>query len=135
MNAATEVDEAFGEVIDKYTREMAIENGELIDITMSDEWIEAGFKCPVTLSRMVWYKFVEFPEGVWGSSQQGMLKDILSVYDSTVQSRRQNKTLFFEIFVPNGDDQAGVSVVTLKGVCGPGDEGEPVITIMEPYED
>ena len=29
----------------------------------------------------------------------------------------------------------GVRRVTLKAVCGPGDEGEPVVTLMMPEED
>jgi hypothetical protein len=132
MNA---VNEMVADVIETRTWEMAIENGELIDVTMSNEWVETGFKCPVALSRMVWYKYVEVPEGVWGPNQQGILRDILSVYNSTVQSRRQNKTVYFEIFVPNADVPAGVSVVTLKGVRSPDDDGNPAITILERYED
>jgi hypothetical protein len=32
-------------------------------------------------------------------------------------------------------DRKGPSRVQLKAVCGPGDDGEPVITIMTPEED
>jgi hypothetical protein len=39
--------------------------------------------------------------------------------------------VYFDLFVPNGDDKTGVSVATLKGVKGTGDDGEPVVTIME----
>ena len=33
------------------------------------------------------------------------------------------------------NEQLEHETVTLKAVCGPGDEGEPVLTIMLPHED
>jgi hypothetical protein len=135
MNSATEVDEVFGEVIDKYTREMAIENGDLIDVTMSDEWVEAGFKCPVALTRMVWYKYVEVPEGVWDQDQKGRLWDILYLFSIAAKSHRQSDTMYFQLYVRNSNREGLPPLVTLKGVCGPDDNGDLVITIMEKYED
>ena len=131
----TAENEAFEEVIDKYTRAMTIENGELVDVSKSDEAIEAGFKCPVALTRMAWYKYVEVPEGVWGQDQKGRLWDILYILSVAAKSNRQSDTMFFQLHVRNSNREGLPPLVTLKAVCGPGDDGEPVITIMERYED
>ena len=39
-----------------------------------------------------------------------------------------------DLFVRNGDDTAP-KPVKLKAICHPGDEGEPVVTVMLPDED
>ena len=40
--------------------------------------------------------------------------------------------LFYRLIVSDGERQ---DTVKLKSICGPGDEGEPVLTIMVPGED
>jgi hypothetical protein len=46
-------------------------------------------------------------------------------------------TLLFKLYVRNHNRERLNSrdLVTLKAVCGPGDDGEPVVTIMLPDED
>jgi len=44
--------------------------------------------------------------------------------------------MFFEVyFFMDSDGVPKRELVTLKAVCGPGDNGKPVITIMKPDED
>ena len=134
-HAANAVHEVFGEVIDRYTRAQAIEDGNLVDVSTSEEAIEAKFTCPVALTRTVWDKYVQVPEGVWGQDQKGRLWDILYIFSIAARSHRQCDTMYFQLHVRNNNKDGMPPLVTLKGVCGPGDEGEPVITIMLADED
>ena len=54
--------ELFGEVISSYSRAQAIEDGVLVDVSSVAR--EAGIKFPVAMTRTVWGKYVEVPEGV-----------------------------------------------------------------------
>jgi hypothetical protein len=130
-----QVHEVFGEVIDRYTRAQAIEDGYLVDVTTSEEAVEAKFRCPVALTRAVWTKYVEVPEGVYGQDQKGRLWDILYLFSIAARSHRQSDTMYFQLHVRNKNGEGTPPLVTLKGVCGPGDEGEPTVTILEQFED
>ena len=49
------------------------------------------------------------------------------------QNRPHTSRIDFELLVRNDNRQP--EKVTLKALCGPGDQAEPVITIMLPHED
>lgn len=122
------------EVIDAYSRAQAIEEGVLVDVSSVAR--EAGIRFPVAMTRTVWSKYVEVPEGVKCQDESGRLWDILWMLRCAA-GRCQGDTLHFQLYVRNHDrerlDSRGL--VTLKAVCGPGDDAEPVITIMLPDED
>jgi len=122
------------EVISVYTRTQAIEDGELVDV--SETAREAGIKFPVAMTRAVWVKYVEVPEGVTCQDERGRLWDILWMFRSAA-ARFDGDTLLFKLYVRNHNRERLTSrdLVTLKAVCGPGDTPEPVITIMLPDED
>jgi hypothetical protein len=65
----------FGDVISRYTREQAIEDGVLMDV--SEAAREAGFRIPVALTRAAWAEYVEVPEGVIAQDEAGRLWDVL----------------------------------------------------------
>ena len=135
MNAATEVHEVFGEVIDRYTRAQALEDGYLVDVSKSEEAAEAGFRCPVAVSRAVWDRYVQVPEGVWGQDQKGRLWDILYLFSIAARSPHASDMMYFQLHVRNDNREGTPPLVTLKSICGPGDDGEPVITILTQFED
>jgi hypothetical protein len=58
-----EVNEVFGEVIDTYSKQDAIEDGILIDITDLSITKEAGYKIPVVITQGV-YSLVSVPKGL-----------------------------------------------------------------------
>lgn len=124
--------EIFEEVIYSYTRKDAIEDGVLIDVsTMSKE---AGIKWPVALTDTVYNMFVEVPKGLEGEGQStsGRLWDILTMFRYAAKNGNGSEILF-KLGVRN---KPGITkTITLKSVCGPGDNMEPVITIMLPEED
>jgi len=119
------------EVIYAYTREQALEDGVLVDVSQMAK--EAGIKWPVALTASVFGRYVEVPEGVIGQDETGRLWDILWMF--RLAARKGGDTLLFQLHVRNDNSDRTAPLVTLKAVCGPGDQGEPVITIMLPDED
>lgn len=124
----------FGPVIYRYTRAQAIEDGVLVDLT---PWArETGFTIPVACTAAVWNQYVTPPEGTeeLGQSERGRGHDLLWMLYLAI--RRQpgaaDRLLYEVIFLNKHRRQA---TVQLKAVCGPGDAGEPVLTVMLPSED
>ena len=69
----------YGEPISTYTREQAIEDGTLVDVTewgSADKGFIGGFKCPVAFTRTVW-NLTEVPKGNTHESQRGRAHDVL----------------------------------------------------------
>jgi hypothetical protein len=122
------------EIIYAYTRAQAIDDGELLDV--SETAREAGIKFPVAVTRAVWVKYVEVPEGVTCQDERGRLWDILWMFRCAA-AKFDGDTLLFKLYVRNHNRERldRRDLVTLKALCGPGDDAEPVITIMLPEED
>lgn len=129
--------EIFGEPISTYTRAQAIEDGVLVDV--SEMAKEAGFKFPVAMTRAVWDDCVTWSEAdnkrQTYQDQAGRLWDVL--WMASVAARRNSGSeLRFQLYrVPRGGRGVRPRLVVLQMHCGPGDEGEPVITIRLPGED
>ena len=123
-------DSFFGPVIYAYTRADALRDGELVDVTPMAR--EAGFRVPVAVTRAAWVGVVE-PDETPGQSVEGRLWDVLwMLHYAIATSPGSGSTIRFQLYALIG----GVSrPVTLKAVMGPGDEGEPVLTVMWPDED
>ena len=126
--------ELFGEVVSSYSREQAIEDGVLVDVSTVAKG--ATIKFAVAITSTVWGKYVEVPKGVRCQDETGRLWDILWMFRCTA-ARFNGDTLLFKLYVRNHNrgrlDRR--DLVTLKAVCGPGDDAEPVITFMLPDED
>ena len=122
------------EIIYAYTRAQAVEDGVLVDV--SEMAREVGIKWPVALTATVYGKYVEVPEGVTGQDETGRLWDILWMFRCAA-SRCHGDTLYFQLYVRNHNQDRldRRDLVTLKAVSGPGDDSEPVLTVMLPYED
>ncbi len=65
-------------VIYEYTRQQAIEDGVLVDVSKTVR--EAGVRFPVALTRAVWAQYVEVPEGVECQDEAGRLWDIVWMF-------------------------------------------------------
>lgn len=126
----------WGEVISIYTRAQAIEDGILIDVTETAR--EAGFGWPVAITRAAWAGCVEWTEQ--DSKRQtyqdeaGRLWDV--IYMASLAARRGGNQIMFQLYrLPRGGRGVRPRLTSLQMHCGPGDKGEPVITIMLPGED
>lgn len=134
MNAENPFEDA--PVIYRYTRAQAIEDGVLVDLT---EWArETGFTIPVACTAAVWHRYVVPPEGTqeFGQSERGRAHDVLWMLYNAVRrsSANENRDLvLFEVIFLQAPHRH--ETVELKAICGPGDGGEPVLTVMLPEED
>ena len=123
------------ETICGYSRAQAIEDGILVDVSTYRETKELGFKFPITLTEAVWAKCVETPENTAGQSIQGRLWDVLWMFRMGIKRNQGDISILnFKLHVQNNESKPA-ELVELKAICGPGDNGEPVITIMFPDED
>lgn len=119
------------ELIHSYTRREALDDGVLVDVSESAQ--EIGIRYPVALTRGVYESYVVVPPNVRGQDLTGRLHDILWMLACATRSQRDAREIRYELFVRN--DNRSARRVELKAVCGPGDDLEPVITVMHPWED
>jgi hypothetical protein len=127
-----EMHETFGSVIYSYTRAQAIEDGVLADVSTMAR--EAGFKFPVAVSSGVFA--VLSPEQMpQGQDFNGRLWDLLTILRMAIRRSAPgtDRVDFAPLFVKS----SSMSPVPVEMYCkvGPGDEGEPVMTVMLPHED
>ena len=122
--------EYFGEPISIYTRAQAFEDGVLVDVSVTAR--EAGFKFPVAVTRTVWDGYV-VPDSRarYYQDEMGRLWDILNVLRWYV--RRGGSEIQFPVTMIMKARQR--RNIVFKALCGPGDDAEPVITVMMPDED
>ena len=132
-------------VIFSYTRAQAIEDGVLVDLT---PWAkETGFRIPVACTSSVWHGHIVPPNGLEGFSQseRGRGHDLLWMLWLAIRRSAQKPAkanddhstgadiILFDVIFLQAPNKPGT--VKLNAVCGPGDRGEPVITVMLPGED
>lgn len=118
-------------VIFRYSRAEAIRDGVLIDATELAR--EAGFRYPVALTSAAWHDCVAVPPIDTVHDEIGRLWDVLNVLRFTIVASRGTTDVYFCVAVC--DEREMARQVKLKAICGPGDDGEPVITVMLPDED
>jgi hypothetical protein len=128
--------EFFGAPIHTYSRAQAIEDGVLIDCTEVAK--EAGFRVPVAMTSAVWADCVEWAEAdsqrQTYQDQSGRLWDV--IWMAGLAARRGGAQAAFDVWrIPRGGREVRPGLAALSLVCGPGDHGEPVITILQLGED
>jgi len=118
-------------IIFAYSRQQAIEDGVLVDVTETAR--EAGFVYPVALTADLWADINAIPPSKQGFEDvAGRLWDLLYMAVRAIkQSRESGTCLLYRLILHVGKR----SDYTVKLVCGPGDDAEPVITLMRPDED
>lgn len=120
------------DIIYRYTRRQALEDGVLVDVSAMAQ--EAGIKYPTAVTARVWHELVvpNDEQKSWGQDQSGRLWDVLYMFAFNARKFSGN-LLEYEVLVVR--NRVEPDTVKLKAICGPGDEAEPVITIMFPEED
>jgi len=133
-------------VIYRYTRAQAIEDGVLVDLMQQptperpelDDLRslvrEAGFRVPVAMSVAAFNETVAPVDGDLppGQDVKGRLWDVLMVMMIAGHLGVNDDRVHFKVTVWNGKKHEDVA---LWALCGPGDEGEPVLTVMLEGED
>jgi hypothetical protein len=121
------------ELVHRYTRADALRDGALIDV--SETAREAGFKYPVALTAAAWARCVTVPPGVACQDEAGRLWDVLYLLRCAIGQSNSGPEVRFGVHVRNDNRERTPPLVRLKALCGPGDEGEPCVTVMLPDED
>ena len=148
----TQPDNLWGEPNISYTRAQAIADGVLVDLTTAADdkgqrlCPQAGFKVPVAITRTAWAKTIEAggswkPEGEGevlelkgGQSLTGRLWDLLWMLKVASGKAANSDRVHFQVLVDvHGDGRR--ETVSLWALCGPGDDAQPVLTIMLEGED
>lgn len=133
---AADLAEIFGEPIHTYTRRAAIEDGMLVDLTDPEsdtaEVCRQHYRYPIACTAAVFEimrRAVENPR--YCNDYKGVLHDMLHM--SKVYKRQLSPSaVMFRVIITGAGRSRNYD---FKLVVGPGDQGEPVITIMMPNED
>lgn len=127
----------FGKVIYAYTRAQAIEDGILVDVTETAK--EAGIRFPTAITRALWNGYIEPAELLkdQGQSVQGRLWDVLFLFTLAAKTSPKGcSELFYKVnFLMDHGNSCKLETVTIKALCGPGDDSAPCITLMLENED
>lgn len=121
------------EIIYAYSRKQALEDGVLIDVTQEAQ--EVGFKIPVAVTSRLYHEYICPPKGLegYGQSVAGRLHDVLWLAVITARSHPDASHLGYNVLFQM---LPGVpEAVQVIAHIGPGDQGEPVLTIMLPGDD
>jgi len=121
-------DASYPEVISTYSRAEAINDGVLVDVTQPAR--ETGFRHPLAVTRAVWERCVAMSPAAEraGCDERGRLHDLLWVLFCTIRRSQGGPELAFDLLcVANSLRPLRVP---LRAVVGPGDQGEPVITVL-----
>ncbi len=118
------------DIISSYTRAQAIADGFLIDVSETAK--ECGFKYPVAVTAALWDNIESIPKSQRHQDVSGRLWDVLFMLFVAIKRKTDDGPLIkYRIIMHVGRK----TYFDLKAVIGPGDAGEPVITIMLPNED
>ena len=129
------------QVIHSYTRAQAIADGVLVDV--SELAREAGFRFPVALTCGVWAECITGTAGVWAecvppNGVQDETKRVWGLLHAlwvAITTKGESERVDFAVHVRNDNREGDPALVQLYALCGPGDDAEPVITVMKSDED
>ena len=140
INDSSVEDSFFGNVVSRYSRAQAIADGVLIDVTKMAQLV--AFAHPVAMTRAAWSDCVEWTDK--DTRPQRFQSESLRLWDVMYMAKRVAKStrgglspvaLFPLWRVPRDGRGKRSRLKVLKMIVGPGDDAEPVITIMLPSED
>lgn len=135
-------DPVFGEIIHSYSRREAIEDGVLVDLMQGEDEKMArslGFRFDIAMTSAAYEAAVVPSSGDLppGQDRKGRLWDVLWMLKLAIRkSSGDCRIVRFALQVVSfKDGRATNELLDLKALSGPGDRGEPIITIMLPDED
>lgn len=121
-------------VIFMYSREQAIADGVLIDVTEAAK--EVGLNIPVALTATVWAKCIAIPPHVKDQDERGRLRDLLWTLFVVIRTGRyMGSEIHFQLHALNDHPWKTRSVSELKAFDELTADGIPCLTVMLPEED
>lgn len=129
--------EVFGDMISLYSRSDALRDGVLIE---ADPQLcrEAGIRFPVAITDHLWgYIDPGYLGEMPGQSIQGRLWDLLWMFTLAVKrsTSPSDRLTFRVLFLMKRGRTPRLEEITIVSICGPGDDAEPVLTLMLPEDD
>ncbi|WP_067694575.1 DUF6573 family protein [Nocardia jejuensis] len=128
------------EIIDAYTRAQAIADGVLHDVTATAS--EYGFRYPVAVAEHAWHEAIAWPaDGGHCQDETGRLWDVLTMAHFAIASAIRTNTATHSveftvarIIADDPDPEPTPKPITLTIHIGPGDDANPVFTIMARHD-
>ena len=123
------------DLVHSYNRAEGLEDGVLVDVTSTAK--EAGIRFPVAMTIAAYENSVAWTRKEAIQDVSGRLWDVVYMLGAAIRRASNGVTTIpFTVYVvPNVGKGRRPKPVHLVAVCGPGDHGEPVITILMPNED
>lgn len=121
------------DIIYEYSRDQAIDDGVLIDV--SDTAKEVGIKCPIAITDNLYHQYIEPSDELKeiGQDVNGRLWDTLWILKLSLK-KTQDRYLFFHVLYIV-DSKLPPKKIKLKAVIDIYPTEQIVITIMLPEED
>jgi hypothetical protein len=124
-------------IIFSYTRAQAIEDGVLVDVTEHAKTL--GFKHHTVVTQGVWGACVALTEAAKraGCDERGRLHDVLWMAACAARGmtgKLEDDRIYFSVLSVT-DNATKPEKIKLWALCGPGDDAEPVLTLMLESED
>ena len=116
----------FGETTYSYSRNQALEDGVLVDLSHVDS-IRQHWRHPFACTSAVWSIIEEALQHA-GQDLAGICHDISTMAKLAIQDAREADRTIFTVIISR-------RTRALKLHIGPGDTPAPVLTLMLPYED
>jgi len=116
-------------LVSRYTRAQAIEDGVLVDVSELARTV--GFRFPVAVGSAAFATVTGFESGADAGQVTQAVRTLLRDLVSAIRRSAGNTDMI--LFETSG--VRGGAQVALKSLVGPGDNAEPVITILFPNED
>lgn len=126
----SDLTEIFGEVIHSYSRAQALEDGVLVDVSSTAR--EAGWLWPVAVTSALWSVIETIPRRHSYQSAEGRLWDVVWMASRAAKRSTGGDRMMFELILFR--EGSARKYVQLLSVVGPGDSGEPVVTIGFPED-
>lgn len=136
------MDTFWGQAVSVYTREQALADGVLVDL--SPVACGYGFRIPVActaavLQAIAWSEATESAKPhATGQTTEGRLHDVLTMAMLNAQAAAQageSEVAFDVLMVPAKGQSTRPVLVSMWMAVGGGDRGEPVLTLMLAGED
>jgi hypothetical protein len=125
------------EIIYQYTRAQAIEDGVLVDLNalFPDEVRDAGILFPIVITDTAFAKYIDLtPAAVkMCNDLKGRAWDVLWMFANGARQNRNGSAFIYKFYCVV--DKPKAQLCQLKAMVHGGDNGEPVITLMETWED
>jgi hypothetical protein len=117
-----------------YSRMQALSDGVLLDL--SELAREAGFRWPLAVTSRLYYEYLvpSLELASDGQSLTGRAWDLLNVLKYTIREAKDETFLRFSVLFLMSRGSTPIPI-ELISIAGPGDDGEPVLTVLLPDED